>query len=76
MLPKSESPRALPAPGAFLFPPLDVAKEKNLHKFSKDALKVLQMFVTHKSVRVAYYAAIGAAYLYALAKIIQAIRWW
>ena len=47
-----------------------------MHKFSKDALKVLQMFVTHKSVRVAYYAAIGAAYLYALAKVIQAIRWW
>lgn len=34
------------------------------------------MFVTHKSVRTAYYAAIGAAYIYAIAKMIEAIRWW
>lgn len=45
-------------------------------KFTKDAIKVLQMFVTHRSVRVAYYAAVGAAYLFAFAKVIQAIRWW
>lgn len=45
-------------------------------KFTKDAIKALQMFVTHRSVRVAYYAAVGAAYLFALAKVIQAIRWW
>lgn len=45
-------------------------------KFSKDALKALQMFVTHKSIRVAYYAAIGAAYLFAAAKVIEAVRWW
>lgn len=45
-------------------------------KFTKDALKALQMFVNHKSVRIAYYVAIGVAYLIAIAKVIEAIRWW
>lgn len=45
-------------------------------KFTKDALKALQMFVAHKSVRVAYYSAVGAFYLWAIAQVIKAIRWW
>lgn len=34
--PKSESPRACPAPGAFLFPPLEESKEKNVREVYQD----------------------------------------
>ena len=71
-----ESPRRSQRSGAFLFPPLVQTKEKKLHEFSRDVLKMLQMFVTHKSVRIAYYTTVGVAYLFAIAQIIKAIRWW
>ncbi len=44
--------------------------------FNKHIIKVLGMFIEHKSVRIAYYAALGAVYLFALSALVNAVKWW
>jgi len=44
--------------------------------FSKETVKVMNLFVRHRALRIAYYVGAGAVYLFAVAAVIKAVRWW
>lgn|GEM_PF-4052321 len=41
--------------------------------FNKHLVKAMELFVERKSLRVAYYLGIGAAYLFAIAAVLKAV---
>ncbi|MDH2239063.1 hypothetical protein N5K27_22400 [Pigmentiphaga sp. GD03639] len=43
---------------------------------TKETVKAMELFVKHRATRIAYYAGVGAAYMFAAAAILKAIRWW
>lgn len=44
--------------------------------FSKELVEAMNLFVKHRVLRTAYYVGVGAAYLFAIAALLKAIRWW